>query len=293
MVRIVVSMLIMMTLALFVGCGGSSDRSESDAAESSVANAEAASEVDESTLPVSFSRSIKPIFEANCTYCHHSDHVAGVDLTDPFDPEKGIINRPYSRTASEKKFIVVPGDPEASALLHKIAASTVATSVDGNPLAQKVAPTSLDPEIDGSPMPITVPRVSADELMAMRTWIDGGAKDDDHFRAAIAPLFGDESTILSSPGKCAYCHYTGSPTGLDLTDVFNPETGAVGVPAVQEAGGIRIVPEDAYSSVLYVRSSAAIKPKDIGPVMPLRLIRLREEELGAISEWIAEGAKND
>jgi len=270
--RIVVTVVFLVSLLSLSGCGGGSSSSKGEESKATAENAEA-TQSDEN-LPVSYIRDVQPIFQEKCVYCHHPNNAMKVDLTQPFDPEVGIINRPNSWTKSEKKFLVVPGDPDASSLVWK------------------VEQRDLDPKVDGNYMPWQVPRVTAEELLSMRAWIEAGAKDDETFKTEIAPIFGDGVSLGAKGGKCAYCHYSGASFGPDLTDVFNPKTGAVGVPAVR-GGSDRIVPGDAYASILYVRSSAGLLPANLTPLMPWRILPLTDEEQATIREWIQNGAKND
>ncbi len=264
-------------LVTTIGCGRSSDSGavpQESESTSAAQSGESTSAAQEKQLPVSFSRDVAPIFAAKCVYCHHPDNATKVDLTQPFDPDVGIVNRPNSRTQSEKSILVVPGDPEASALVLKVEAK------------------SLDPEIDGNRMPWQVPRVTAEEQLALRAWIDAGATDDEAFRSTIAPLFGDGVSLGEKGGKCSYCHYSGADFGPDLTDVFNPKTGAVNVPAVR--GDMkRIEPGDAYGSILYIRAARGLMPQELSPLMPWRILKLTDEEKATIREWIEAGAKND
>src|SRR5262245_53789596 len=67
---------------LATACGGD-DTTEPDA-----------SQPDASTR-VSYARDVQPIF-ARCVICHHPGGIVDLDLTDPFDPEHGLIGRKNS-----------------------------------------------------------------------------------------------------------------------------------------------------------------------------------------------------
>jgi hypothetical protein len=108
---------------------------------------------------VSFAAQVVPIFAGKCNLCHHPDNAVKVDLTRPFDSEPGIIMRPNSWTKSEKKILVVAGDPEASVLFAKVRGGTLA------------------PEL-GRPMPLHFERLTAQEKQILRDWISEGAKDN-------------------------------------------------------------------------------------------------------------------
>lgn len=283
-------LLIALVLAMLgpVGCGGEgSDFDDSGTAEPAHAPLEdaqpqaaepepvepGAERVDSDTLTVSFSRDVEPIFVSACVDCHHPDNAVKVDLTRPFHPELGIINRKNTWTQSEKEFLVVPGDPEASALILK------------------VSRTDLEPKVDGDPMPWNIPILSNQELETLRSWISSGANDDTLFRGQVRLIFGDGVSLGRRGGKCAYCHHPSAPYGPDLTRVFDPETGAVDVAA--DRGGIRIVPGETEQSVLLVRVSADLMPPELAPLMPKHFSRLTSEEIAVLEQWIAMGALND
>jgi len=102
---------------------------------------------------------VAPIFAAKCNACHHPDNAVKVDLTRPFHPELGLINRPNSWINSSRPILVVPGDPEASVLF---------TKVKGEPL-----PPNL-----GRPMPLHYERLTAEENQVLRDWIAEGVKNN-------------------------------------------------------------------------------------------------------------------
>ena len=225
---------------------------------------------DVSPTPISFKTQIAPIFTTKCIDCHHPGNAVRVDFTNVFDSEVGLINRPNSWPESSRPILVVPGDPDASALMLKIEA------------------TELDPHIEGDPMPWAIPRLTSEELTALRTWIERGAPDDDQYRRTVRPIFGDGVSLGSRGGKCAYCHYPESQFGPDLSRPFDTERGAVGVAASR--GGVRIVPGDPETSVLYLRVDPTKIPMHLQPLMPLHYERVTDAEASLIRRWISEGA---
>jgi hypothetical protein len=284
MQKLSVTILLITGLLLLAACGGSR-RAQESAGPSETAETEsgagAAASQEESQpeaeppqpQPVSYSQDIAPLFVRHgCVDCHHPTNAVKVDLTRPFHPELGIINRPNTWTRSEKKLLVVPGDPDASALVLK------------------VERTDLEPKVDGDPMPWNIPPLTEGELASLRSWIEAGARNDATF-PPVARIFGDGVSLGSRGGKCAYCHHSGAPYGPDLTAVFDPESGAVNVPAAR--GGVRVVPGDVESSVLYLRSSGRTLPPRLQPPMPKHFPRLTDEEVQLIRDWIAEGAQNN
>lgn len=228
----------------------------------------------EETPSVSYRRDVYPIFDAKCIACHHPNNAVRVILTDIFNPELGMINRPNSWPNSEYEVLVVPGDPDASALVFKIEA------------------TEMDPKVDGNPMPWHIPLMTQTDLANLASWIDSGAEDNEAFRTLVAPVFGDGVSLGSRGGKCAYCHHSDVfALEPDLTNVFDPDTGAVNVVALR--GGLRIAPGNAAESVLYLRSHPDLIPPELEPIMPRHYARLTPEEISTVREWIALGAQNN
>ncbi len=226
---------------------------------------------------VSFSKDIAPIFEGRCNICHHPTSAIGHEFTVAFDPNRGVVNRENSWFAdhpSPYELIVDPGNPANSSLVGKV----------GDP--------DLDPLVDGNKMPYRIPYIEEDapgdepDLADVEAWILAGAKDDATFQP-VAALFGTEISLRPSlSGKCTWCHYPGSPTGLSVLDVFDPDEGMVGVEA--SSGGILVVPGDPANSVLMRRLRG-----EGGARMPLQLTPLSSEEVAKIVDWIVVGAPNN
>jgi hypothetical protein len=223
--------------------------------------------------PVSYEADIKPIFAAKCIACHHPASAIDVDLIDPFDPEHGIIEREntWVPNGSQETLIVDPGN------------------VDNSFLVKKVEAESLDDHIDGAPMPLQIARVTADELDRIKQWISDGAQNDTFFTENVAPIFGTQITLRSASGKCTWCHYPGSPTGLDVLNPFDPEEGMVGRESI--FGGMIVAPGDVENSFL-VEKLESMQPAG-GQPMPLRPQRLTADEQALIRAWVAQGAPNN
>lgn len=221
---------------------------------------------------VGYRAEVVPIFEAKCNYCHHPKNAVQVDLTRPFDPKFGIVNRPNTWTRSEKKILVVPGDPEASALILK------------------VERTDLAPKVDGDPMPWNIPRLTERELSDLRRWLAEGARKTEFYRSTIARIFGDGVSLGSRGGKCSYCHYPEADFGPDLTDPFHPERG-IGLPSAY--GDPRVVPGNPEASLLYIKVATLRMPEGTGKPMPLHFERLDAAERRVLRDWITRGALDD
>jgi hypothetical protein len=108
----------------------------------------------------SFAANVQPIFGdgmslgasgGKCAYCHYAGTQQPPDLTHPFDPTNGIVN-----VMGARGIRVVPGNPDASALVKKIEAQ---------------------PSV-GAPMPYQEPRLTQAQVDNLKAWIAAGAKND-------------------------------------------------------------------------------------------------------------------
>jgi hypothetical protein len=89
-----------------------------------------------------------------CSYCHYANTYQLPDLTHPFDPNVGVINKTSSRGAK----MVVPGNPDASLLVQKIEA-TGTTGI-------------------GAPMPMVFPVLAQKQIDVLSAWITEGAPNN-------------------------------------------------------------------------------------------------------------------
>jgi cytochrome c2 len=268
---------ILTVVILLAGCSEKAKQGEAEqpAAEERVAETKQAVEPEVAETPneVSFAAEVAPIFAAKCNACHHPDNAVKVDLTRPFHPELGLINRPNSWTRSSRPVLVIPGDPDASALIWK------------------VEQTELELKVDGDPMPWHIDPLTDRELEDLRQWILQGANDDTLYRNTITRIFGDGVSLGSRGGKCAYCHHPNAAYGPDLTDLFDPERGSVNVASM--FGDARIVPGDPEASVLFAKVKGEPLPPNLGRPMPLHYERLTSEEKQILRDWISEGAQKN
>jgi hypothetical protein len=88
-----------------------------------------------------------------CSYCHTAISVNPPNVVDAFGP-RGLVN--VNSSYGGKR--VVPGDPDNSVLMHKLA--------------------DVVPEGFGQPMPLNYPAATEAEVKAVREWIAAGAKND-------------------------------------------------------------------------------------------------------------------
>jgi hypothetical protein len=255
---------------LLLACGGSDD--EDPAATSRDEVVSAVERVRQSGGPrtVSFEQDVAPLFLSRCNFCHYPLNPTGVDLTQPFDPGSGIVNRPNSWTRSAAKLLVDPADPLNSFLLDKLLR------------------TNLVPELDGAQMPKLIPPLGSGEIAAIRQWISDGALDDERYRSTVAPIFGDGKSLGASGGSCAHCHNENGLFAPDLTRPFDPDVGVVNVPG----GGnrLRVSPgaPDESGLVLRIEQNPAG-----GASMPFQPEPLLREDLDLVTSWVVAGAPDN
>jgi hypothetical protein len=219
---------------------------------------------------VGFAADIRPFFDAKCTHCHGPGNLTHVDLTQPFEPDAGVVGRPNTWTGAGDKPLVDPGRPENSFLVDKIER------------------TDLEAHEQGSPMPCDIPLLTPAEIQALRTWISAGAADDAFYQQNITRILGDGLHLGSRSGKCSFCHTPQSRFGPDVTRPWDPIRGLVGVASTH--GGFRVVAGNPDASVLIKKVEG---DPSVGDRMPLHLPRVTEEELNLVKRWISAGAAND
>lgn len=256
------------------GCGDD-DGDYRDRSKSKDASVDDAS----TSKTVRYAKDVKPIFATYCVMCHFSGSIIDIDLMNPFDPEHGIIDRVNgwaTQHASPYAVIVKPGSPDESFLIYKVAA-------DPNP-------ETFDIVNNGSPMPLQIPRATSAELESIQQWITAGARNDAFFTEKVAPIFGTAITQSSRSGKCTFCHYPDSPTGLNVLDVFNATTGMVDVDSVLSEKK-RVAPGAPENSFLVEKLESEMP--NAGAQMPLHYPRLTSAEVETLRTWIELGAKDD
>lgn len=227
---------------------------------------------------VSYARDVAPILEQRCNVCHHAASRLGIDFSNPFDSETGIVRRPNTwfephmdaqgnEHQSDYEFIVDPFVPENSALVAKV---------------REVSAYSDD---EGNPMPYVLDALSEEELEDVEAWIAAGANDDETFEP-VKDIFGRAISNGGQGGRCTFCHYPDAPNGLNVLDVFDPVEGMVGVEST--FGGVIVDPGNPDGSVLMkrLRGDGVVQ-------MPLTFPRLGEAEVQKIVDWIIAGAPNN
>lgn len=218
---------------------------------------------------VSYARDVQPLFE-ECTHCHFAGSVVPFQLQDPFDPTTGLVNVRTDWLQADHPILILPGQPEQSFLMDKL------RNLD------------LDEETEGGKMPLSMPLPTEDEIAAVRTWILAGANDDEQYRSAVAPFFGNAANLGRSAGKCSFCHTATSPFPPNLVDPFDTVRGVVNVASA--TGGMRVIPGNPDDSLLY-RKIANLNLSPVqGERMPFQASELTPAQLTTIETWIREGA---
>lgn len=229
---------------------------------------------------ITYEDDIGPIFNQRCTTCHYSNTPIGVDIQNPFNPGRGLVNAPNSWAAPDAypgvthEFNVVPFEPDNSFLMDKITGELPAGGEGG------------------APMPLQISPLDAQELETLEQWILDGAQPGTFFEQNVRPIFGSEdSPGAYYGGKCIYCHYTGSPNPLDLSNPFDPENGLVDVDATYVGDMVRVRPGDPEDSLLMLKVRAQRPESEIGAQMPYSYTALSTTQIDLVRRWIAEGAR--
>lgn len=273
---------------VFAGCGDDGSATSDTESSQTTGDGGDTADTDESadetagTTGVTYSGDIRPLFSARgCTICHHENSAIDIDIADPFSPPNGLVGSTNTWAIAHPEgntpmLNVDPGNPDESFLMDKI----------GDPAA-------LDMATAGNHMPLLIEALTDDEIASLRAWIDAGANDDQMFQDEIRPIFGDETSLGAASGKCTWCHHS-FPGGQapNLTDPFDPMTGAVGVPSIFDPERMRIAPGDADNSILVLKVELT-EPGALGQPMPLQFPVLTEEEIATVRTWIEEGAQDN
>lgn len=229
---------------------------------------------------VTYNDDVRPIFNRRCTTCHYSSSRIGVDIQNPFSPERGLVFAPNSWAEPDAypgltpAQNVVPFEPDNSFLLDKITGD-------------------LPPdEMGGKPMPLQVPPLTAGEVAVLEQWVTAGAEDDEFFQDNVRPIFGSEdSDGAYFNGRCIFCHYSGSPNPVDLSNPFDEENGLVNVPATYRGDMVRVQPGSPDDSLLILKVRAQRPESDIGAQMPYSFTKLTASQIDIVRQWIVEGAR--
>jgi hypothetical protein len=227
---------------------------------------------------VTYDGEVERLFRNSCTTCHHPTNPVGVDLQNPFAPERGLVNAPNTWAVDHPEAglperNVTPFEPENSFLMNKL---TGDLPVDGN---------------GGSSMPLQPRPLTPEQIAVLEQWIVDGAQPGPFFDANVRRIFGSPDSVVDyAAGRCICCHYEGSPNPLDLSDPFGPN-GLVGVNATYRAGMQRVAPGDPEQSLLMIKVTAMESTSDYGAPMPYSFTKLTTAQVDIVRQWILEGAR--
>lgn len=191
-----------------------------------------------------------------CIVCHSSNNpehsYRGLDLTSC----EGILRGSTNPTRP----IIMPGHPDKSLLVRRLHSNR---------------------------MPLGIPFFHPDDgpaILAVKKWIDDGAKDDAFFKESVEPLFKDPEAF-GGEFPCIECHP--SNNGLSLTSYRNIMRGAFYKTRKREGLPIQpvVIPGNAEESPLYQRLTTNRMPPGISPGEPIN-----HPNIQILSRWVEQGA---
>jgi len=106
--------------------------------------------------------------------------------------------------------------------------------------------------------------------------------------------FSDVAQIFTS--KCILCHYPSNASGLDLTHPLDPATGLVNRPTRWPATQAKLLVDPANPLNSFLLDKLIRKnlvPELDGNAMPWLIPSLSPDRIGAIRQWISDGALDD
>jgi hypothetical protein len=196
---------------------------------------------------------VREILERNCFECHGRD---------PDTAEKNLDVLDHQLLVNRERRIVVPGDPDNSRLIQRIA--------DG----------SMPPEEEET----RLPRVTETELAILKDWVLGGAPplppaDPEHPTPPVVPyseLAAKTMTIFEE--RCYKCHkYDVAKGGIKILNYrLLVDVRKVVVPGRPEESEL-------YKLLITTNQKTRMPPPAKEPPLP-------PEAIATIRQWIAEGA---
>ncbi len=203
---------------------------------------------------------------AACVLCHSSNDskksYRGLDLTSCEGILKGTTEDPV-------RLVAIPGKPNKGQLRSHIRNNRMPLGV------------AFDYPQD-SP-----------NIVAVKKWIDDGAKNDNHFNQKILPLF-KQSNAFGSPIPCTACHMSNQePPSFHELDMTSYKGVMLGADALAKAAEglppVKIVkPGNSAGSKLYQRLVNNRMPAGISPSEDRD-----HANLALLLRWIEQGAKCD
>ncbi len=200
---------------------------------------------------------------AACVLCHSSTDpnksYRGLDLTSCEGILKGSVEEPA-------RIVVVAGKPKKGLLRRHIRNNRMPLGV------------AFDYPQD------------APNIVAVKKWIDDGAKNDNHFNADILPLF-NQPSAFGSPLTCVACHMSNQePPSFHELDMTSYKGIMLGADALAKAAEglppVKIVkPGNSEGSKLYQRLVENRMPAGINPGEDRA-----HPNLALLLRWIEQGA---
>lgn len=202
---------------------------------------------------------------AACVICHGSTNpkrsYRGLDLTSCAGLIRGATEKPA-------RPVIVPGDSQGSRLRR---------------------------HLQDNRMPFGAPfdyPTDTTKIQAVRQWIDDGAKNNDHFKKKVLPLFWQKDAF-GIESSCVSCHPSSdreSVRELDMTSYTGIMLGARSVTRARKGlPPIRIVePSNSAASPLYQRLVENRMPAGIDPTESPN-----HPNTAILSRWIDQGARCD
>ena len=188
---------------------------------------------------------IKLVLDKNkCNQCHNSNNTN----TWTYQNYESIFSSSYCNET-----IIVPGSPNKSLLIDKL---------------------NGGPTVCGNAMPLSLEKLSGQDLSAIEAWIEVGAPEN------CIPEYIDIKNILVV-NKCNTCH-----NSSDNWD-FSTYKGIFKKPSTSICNDEIIKMFDARSSNLYQKIAAK---QTCGEIMPPDNMRMKDVEITKIRDWINAGA---
>jgi hypothetical protein len=204
---------------------------------------------------------------AACVVCHASNNpekaYRGLNLSTCEGMIRGATEAPARGLA------VVPGDPEKSLIVRFLRNNRMPMGI------------AFDYPIDGKP------------ILAIKKWIDDGAKNDEFFNGEVLPLFAARRAF-GIFAACTDCHMSDSEppsfNGLNLTSYEGVMDGAHTAVRIKSGMPPRkiVTPGDSDSSPLYQRLTQNRMPAGVNPSETRDHPNVR-----LLMRWIEQGANCD
>jgi len=204
---------------------------------------------------------------AACVVCHASSDpdkaYRGLNLSTCEGVIRGATEAPARGPT------VVPGDPENSLITRFLRNNRMPMGIP------------FDYPVDGKP------------ILAVKKWIDDGARNDDFFNNEVLTVFSTRSAF-GIFAACTDCHMSSTEppsfNGLDLTSFEGVMSGAHAAVRVKKGlpAHAIVVPGDAENSPLYQRLTQNRMPAGINPSETRDHPNVR-----LLMRWIEQGAQCD